>query len=125
MVNDIVHLERGTDLTSTSLLPELAQYLQWSGLYEPLEKIYAPVRNLDLPYVAHLLFIFVISNLHKFNYSQQLAGLAARRSQDGVDGAPFVVGSATLLRHLGPSTVHGCCGLLIQFARSHLEFAAR
>lgn len=122
-MNDLVHGEKCLD--STSLLPELTEYMQWSGLYEPLQKIYVPIRSLDLPYIAHLLFIFVVSNLHKFSYSKHLAGLTARRVQDGVDGVPFVVGLATLLRHLGAASTQKFCCLLIQFARSHLEFATR
>lgn len=87
--------------------------------------MYTSVRSVDLPYVAHFLVVFIVSNLHKFVYNKQLAGLASRRVQDGVDGVPFVVGSATLLRHLGPAATQACCCLLIQFARSQLEFASR
>lgn len=121
----MVRREKDSDSISTSLLPELAQYLQWSGLYEPFEKIYVATRTLDLPYISHLLLVFVVSNLPKLAFSKQLGSLVSRRIQDGVDGAPFVIGSATVLRHLGPATTQTCCSLLIQFARSHLEFAAR
>jgi len=124
VVNDLVHREKNVDVSSTSLLPELTQYLQWSGLYEPLQKIYVQTRNFDMPYVAHLLFLFVIANVHKFTYSKPLAGLVARRPQDAVDGTPFVVGTATLLRHLGPSAIQTCCSLLIQYTRSYLESCA-
>ena len=124
VVNDLVHKEKNVDVTSTSLLPELTQYLQWSGLYEPLQKIYIQTRSLDMPYVGHLLFVFVAANLQKFTYSKALASLVARRTQDAVDGTPFIVGTATLLRHVGPSSIQTCCSLLIQYARSHLEFCA-
>ena len=120
-----MHQEKSSGLASTSLLPELAQYLQWSGLYEPLEKIYVPMRTVDLPYIAHFLLLFIVSSLPKFAYSRQLAGLVGRRAQDCADGAPFVIGLATLLRHLGASTIQSSCCLLIQFARSHLEYGAR
>jgi WASH complex subunit strumpellin len=124
-VNDVVHRDKNSDSISTSLLPELAEYLHWSGLYEPFEKIYVATQSLDLPYIPHLLLLFIVSNVHKFTYSKQLASLVSRRSQDGVDGTPFVTGIATILRHLGPTTTQTCCCLLIQFARSHLEFGAR
>ncbi|XP_045024788.1 WASH complex subunit 5 isoform X2 [Daphnia magna] len=125
VVNDVVRRDKSSSSISTSLLPELAEYLHWSGLYEPFEKIYVATHSLDLPYIPHLLLLFIVSNVHKFTYSKQLASLVSKRPQDGADGTPFVIGSATLFRHLGSASTQACCSLLIQFARSHLEFGAR
>lgn len=124
VVNDVVRRDKSSSSISTSLLPELAEYLHWSGLYEPFEKIYVATHSLDLPYIPHLLLLFIVSNVHKFTYSKQLASLVSKRPQDGADGTPFVIGSATLFRHLGSASTQACCSLLIQFARSHLEFGA-
>ena len=126
MVNDIIHSDKPGVLASTQpLLPELTQYLQWSGLYHPLQKIYLSTRGLEQPYGAHLFTLFIISQLNKLSYSRQICGLVARRPQDNADGMPFVIGLATLLRHLGHQPSQTCSTLLIQFVRSQLEAGAK
>jgi len=122
IVNDLAHLDKGSAILSTSLFPELTQYLQWSGLYDPLRKIYTSTRKYELPYIPHLLFIFILSQLNKFTYNKKIDSLVAKRPQDSIDGIPFVIGLATLLHHLGSAATETCCGLLIQFARSNIEF---
>lgn len=52
------------------LLEELSDYLETSGISDPFSKIYvthAPIENLDC-----LVFLFVISQIGKFSYSEHL-----------------------------------------------------
>ena len=121
-MNDIFHVAKDADLTPMPLIAELAQYLQWSGLYKPLEKMYVSTRSLQLPYVAHYFLLFTACQSNRFAYSRQIDGLAVRRpNNDHTDGTAFVVGLGTMLRQLGGSTMQTCCSLLIQLVRSLLE----
>lgn len=109
------------------LLPELAQYLHWSGLCQPLRQIYVAVAAAEAPYAAHLVALFAVAQAHRWVYSGRAGRLvaAARRPADAVDTAPFVAGLATLLRHLGHEASRTCVRLLIQFVRWQLETSAR
>ena len=121
----MTHQNWSSGVVSTSLFPELTQYLQWSGLYDPLQKIYTSTQQYELPYMAHFVLIFILSQLNKLTYNKKIDGLVAKRPQDNIDGIPFVIGLATLLHHLGSATTETCCGLLIQFVRSNLELNIR
>ena len=124
-MNDISCSERRTQLGNGPLLPQLSEYLHWAGIYEPTKKIYLSLQNLDLPYISHFIFLFVIANLNKLIYNKLIGGLTARRPQDNLDGMPFVTGLTSLLRHIGSANSQTCCSLLIQFVRSHMEANAK
>lgn len=52
------------------LLVELAQYLERTGLHDPLTSIY--VTSEPLPYLPSVLFLFLISQLHRLAYDPTL-----------------------------------------------------
>lgn len=81
-----------------TLLTELSEYLQLSGMEDPLTKIYvaAELRAKHLPL---LLALFVIQQLKAFEYDSVLRQLVCgKKHKEWFDFTPFVVGVLTLLK---------------------------
>ncbi|XP_065308366.1 WASH complex subunit 5 [Dermacentor albipictus] len=101
------------------LLMELATYLDWCGLYQPLSKIYAttrPIGNLPL-----FMMLFTVTHLAKFTYVSSQGGLLSKRGVDSIDGLPFVLGSFTFLKQFHQDNVTQFLAYLGQYVRSLLE----
>ncbi|KAL3192578.1 hypothetical protein MRX96_058992 [Rhipicephalus microplus] len=85
------------------LLMELATYLDWCGLYQPISKIYVttrPIGNLPL-----FMMLFTVTHLAKFTYVSSQGGLLSKRGVDSIDGLPFVLGSFTFLKQFHQDNV--------------------
>ncbi|KRT79258.1 hypothetical protein AMK59_7788 [Oryctes borbonicus] len=76
------------------LLHKLSQYFDYTGMNNPLSKIYITVRTIDE--YAIVLFIFTISHLLKIYMFT--SGTGAKRNLEQWDGAPFIVGIHTLVK---------------------------
>ncbi|XP_075729610.1 WASH complex subunit strump [Rhipicephalus microplus] len=101
------------------LLMELATYLDWCGLYQPISKIYVttrPIGNLPL-----FMMLFTVTHLAKFTYVSSQGGLLSKRGVDSIDGLPFVLGSFTFLKQFHQDNVTQFLAYLGQYVRSLLE----
>lgn len=98
------------------LMFELTSYLESAGISNPLAKIYIATKN--LPYHPLLVFLFVESQLQKLVYTKTVGELIARKPGDPVDGAPFVVGTVTLLKQFHAECTVEFFALLGQYVRS-------
>ncbi|ESO02903.1 hypothetical protein HELRODRAFT_81068 [Helobdella robusta] len=75
---------------SSSLLYELSNYMESSGLSNPLDKVYISAEN--SPRVSLFNFIMISSLLQRLNCN------FAKRMSDCIDGIPFVVGIVTIMK---------------------------
>lgn len=100
----------------TEYLVELNKYLEWAGIYNPYHKIYVTTKNSH--YYALFLFIFTIAHLPKFQYSKNLSALIGGRSSDQIDGAPFIVGIATVLKQFHIDILHFYVECMCQYILS-------
>jgi len=103
------------------LLSELSQYVENIGISDPFSKIYittAPLENL-----ACYLFLFVVSQIGKFGYNEQLSILLHRKDKRAYDGAPFVVGIVTLLKQFHSSTTGKFLAYLGQYIRGFVNIS--
>uniref|UniRef100_A0A914XAT2 Uncharacterized protein n=1 Tax=Plectus sambesii TaxID=2011161 RepID=A0A914XAT2_9BILA len=102
-----------------ALMYEVSEYLEQSGATDPLLKIY--ICPPKLPNVACALFFTVLSALPKLTYMDSI-GLIAKKPSDGLDGIPFVIGIATLLKQHHPSEtaafINHCAVLVNSFVHS-------
>ncbi|KAK7873803.1 hypothetical protein R5R35_005787 [Gryllus longicercus] len=103
------------------LLFDLANYLDWAGISNPYAKIYITTKNLQ--YFPLLTFLFVISQLPKLQYMKQLGTLLSRKSQEPLDGVPFVVGVQTVFRQFHPEIRNTFLLYLSQYVKSYVEIS--
>ncbi|UYV65163.1 KIAA0196 [Cordylochernes scorpioides] len=103
------------------LMYELTTYLDWTGLSEPLAKIYTTPR--PMTHLSLFLFLFGISQLTtKLTFVRSLGGaLVAKRPADSIDGLPFVVGVLTLLSQYHQDHKSHFLAYLGQYVRSNLD----
>jgi WASH complex subunit strumpellin len=102
------------------LLAEMSRLSEATGNHNPLRQIYVTSDNRDnLPM---LLFLFVVSCLPRLAYDVNLVALVRRKGGDAVDGAPLIVGVATILKQFHPGQTLKFLGYLGQFARATLDF---
>ncbi|CAG2161735.1 unnamed protein product [Oppiella nova] len=88
----------------TPLLFELTNYLEWTGISDPLSKIYITSRA--PPYLELISFLLTITQIGKFVYIKAIHGLGAKKGSDHSDGLPFVMGMITFLRQFHENTTH-------------------
>jgi len=101
------------------LLSELSKYLETVGINDPFTKIYIttqPIDNFPL-----LLFIYVISQLPKYQYDNNLNIL--NRKKDGGDITAMVVGVITLLKQFHSIHTQTFLAYLGQFVRGSVNVA--
>jgi len=91
---NMIETEDGPE--EVSLLSEMDQYLETSGMADPLEKIY--ITNRPLPQLGLFFFLFVIHHANRFKYDQNIDSLIRAQKNDQIDGIPFVVGIITVLK---------------------------
>lgn len=102
------------------LLSEMARLSEATGSHNPFRQIYVTCDNRDNLHT--LLFLFVVSCLPRLAYDVNLVALARRKDNDSIDGAPLIVGIATILKQFHPGQTLKFLGHLGQFARSTLDF---
>jgi WASH complex subunit strumpellin len=113
------------------ILPEVSKYLDGAGMNDPFAKIY--ITNADpLDGFAIVLLYLVISNCEKLTWNHNFCTLMAKKAPDGlmskggtypIDGAPLVVGIATVLKQLHVSISRQFFGLLGQYIRCNVKAA--
>jgi len=101
------------------LLAELGDYLDTTGINDPFTKIYIttePIENF-----ACLMFLFVISQVNKFQYNDHLSILMHKKDKRSYDGTPFVVGLITLLKQFHSSNTQLFLAYLGQYIRAFVN----
>merc|ERR1712224_698301 len=99
------------------LLEEVVKYIDACGMGSPITKIYITTDPPDdLPCV---LFLFVISQLPKFQYHKSLGTLVAVKNvKEPLDGTPFVVGVLTILKQFHSSNIQKFLAYMSQYIRA-------
>lgn len=103
------------------LLSELSAYLETAGINDPFSKIYIATAPID--HLACYLFLFVLSQMQKFQYNNQLSVLMHKKDKRAYDGAPFVVGIITLLKQFHNSTSSKFLAYLGQYIRGFVNIS--
>lgn len=103
------------------LMYELSAYLESAGISNPLVKIYVTTK--PLPHFAHVVFLFIISQLPKFQYSRTVATMMSKKATDALDGLPFVIGCLTLLKQFHSEVTDTVLSLLGQYIKSVIHEA--
>ncbi|GLV32181.1 Strumpellin [Carabus blaptoides fortunei] len=101
------------------LMYELSRYLDWAGIYNPNNKIYVTTTN--IPHFAAIMFLFVIAQMQKLVYCRNIGELIAKRSQDQIDGFPFINGVQTVLKQFHPDCGKKFLEYLGQYVLSHID----
>jgi len=104
------------------LLAELARYLETAGINDPYTKIY--ITPLPIDGFPCLIFLFVVSQAHRFEFSKALNAVIARKSKDSYDWLPFVVGVITLLKQFHALHTQKFLAYLGQYIRGLLNVSA-
>ncbi|KAF2904175.1 hypothetical protein ILUMI_01995 [Ignelater luminosus] len=85
---------------SENLLSTLSPYFDWTGMNDPLHKIYITAK--PRKDYAITIFIFVIAHLQKLFLLKGTANLS-KRGQDLLDGVPFAVAIHSIFKQFHPS----------------------
>jgi len=103
----------------SSILPDISKYLETAGINNPITKIYITTEPLEgLPC---LMFLFVLSQVMKLEWSSTANTLVAVQKGAQLDGAPFVVGVITIMKQFHSSHTHTFLGYLGQYVRSSIS----
>lgn len=81
---------------NNELLAEVNKYLEWTGIYNPYEKIYVETQHFRD--IATAMVLLTISQLSKLNYVKNISTLMGKKLSEHIDGISFVVGILTVLR---------------------------
>ncbi|OQV24357.1 WASH complex subunit strumpellin [Hypsibius exemplaris] len=104
------------------LMYELAEYLQWTGLTEPLSQIYVGTRKDS--YLGLAMFLSFLGICNTFIPAPNLGNtLVPRRRYDPVDGTPFLVGFVTVMKQFHADDTRQVVQLIGQYLRSVVETA--
>jgi len=79
-----------------SLLSDLAQFLDTTGINDPFTKIYITTSPLDA--FPCLMFLFVLSQVTKFQYNAKLGVMTSKKPKNNYDWTPFIIGIITILQ---------------------------
>jgi len=101
------------------LMYELTNYLEWSGIAEPLLKIYITTKS--IPHFPVFVFLLVLSQISKLVYVKNVGTLICKKTTEPLDGIPLVVGIVTLLRQFHPENTTKFLAFVGQYARSMVE----
>jgi len=104
------------------VLAEVADYLENSGLNDPFTKIYVTTKAIDN--LACLMFLFVISQVNKFQFSNKLSILVHRKDKRAFDSAPFIVGVITLLKQFHSVQTQNFLAYLGQYIRGFVNISS-
>merc|ERR1712029_17595 len=108
----------GGSESESRLLYELGFFLSNCGLSEPTEQVYCSAK--PAPKLSELLFLAVIGQLSKCNYSLEIEDLLSKRLQDHVDSHAFILGMTCLLKQYPDTITRGILEYLAQYARSFI-----
>lgn len=81
---------------SDELLSEVNKYLEWTGIYNPYEKVYIETKHFRN--IATAMVLLTVSQLSKLNYVKNISTLMGKKLSEHIDGISFVVGVITVLR---------------------------
>ena len=109
------HGEEGSHKTSI-LAAELSPFLSFCGLTDPDQQIY--VDGKPGPRLPELIFLVIISTLSKLQFSPNTGDLIAKKPNELLDGHPFAVGTACLLRQYPDEIFNKVVEYLAQYIRS-------
>eukprot|EP01133_Synstelium_polycarpum_P011225 gene11225-13087_t len=126
LINDIqAHFQRpenspypGEDNT---LLFDLTQYLDTAGINDPYTKIY--ITTMPLEAFPCLLFLFVLSQVTKFQYNAKLCVMVSKKAKNSYDWTPFIVGVITILKQFHSLHTQKFLAFLGQYIRCQLNTA--
>ncbi|EGC36216.1 hypothetical protein DICPUDRAFT_151370 [Dictyostelium purpureum] len=79
-----------------TLLSDLSQFLDTTGINDPFTKIYITTSPLEA--FPCLLFLFVLSQVTKFQYNSKLNVMQAKKQKNSYDWTPFITGCITILQ---------------------------
>ena len=103
------------------LLPEFAKYLDQTGMTDPVTKIY--ITTEPLPALPVFMMLLVLAHLPKLKWSATHSTMIAVDRKSGLDGAPFVLGVATIMRQFHAAHTHTFLNYLGQFVRANVSVA--
>jgi len=99
-----------------AVLADLTKYLDTTGMTDPTTKIYITTEPLDgLPV---LMFLFVLSQISRFDWSEELSTLVCLEKNVALDGAPFVLGVVTIMKQFHSSHTYTFLAYLGQYVRA-------
>lgn len=98
------------------LMFELASYLDWAGISNPLAKIYTTTR--PLVHISLFIFLFIAGQLTKLTYVKSLGGLVCKKGAEPLDGVPLIVGTLTVLHQFHQDHVSNFLAYMGQYIRS-------
>lgn len=98
------------------LMYELASYLDWAGISNPLAKIYTT--TLPLVHISLFTFLFIAGQLTKLAYVKNLGGLICKKGAEPLDGVPLIVGTLTVLHQFHQDHVSNFLAYMGQYIRS-------
>jgi WASH complex subunit strumpellin len=127
------------------ILPNISKYLDVAGINNPITKIYMttePVEGLpgmiltiscnlvsSLSLLTYwcirivLMFLFVLAQMNKLQFDSTLSTLTCKDKKTPLDGAPFVVGVATILKQFHSTHTHSFLSFLGQYIRANISFS--
>ncbi|KAF2071648.1 hypothetical protein CYY_007041 [Polysphondylium violaceum] len=79
-----------------TLLSDLAQFLDTTGINDPFTKIYITTSPLDA--FPCLMFLFVLSQVTKFQYNPKLGVMVSKKPKNNYDWTPLIIGIITILQ---------------------------
>jgi WASH complex subunit strumpellin len=98
------------------IIPSIAEYLESTGINNPLSKIYITTEPLE--YLALLLFLFTLQHVRLLSWHEKFSTLTCTNKNIGLDGASFCTGIITLLKQFHSVHTHNYISYLGQFVRS-------
>ena len=122
LINDVQQHYKTPDQHSypgNPTLPYISNYLESSGISNPITKIYITTEPIE--HIACLLFLYVIHYTQKLTWQSSLNTLTNTNNSINLDGAPFVVGVITLLKQFHSSYTHTFLDYLGQYIRSTIS----
>jgi len=113
------------DEEENPLLFELTKYLEYTGINDPLTKIYittTPIDNFPL-----LMFFFILSQVKNIVFNKHLSILQSTipRKKGGVDIIPMIVGFITLMKQFHSIHTHKVEALIGQYVRAFINHSVK
>lgn len=105
-------------------LPDVSQYLEHSGINNPLTKIYI-TNDGPLIGIPCLMFLFILDQVSRLHWDVERSTLVCTKPQKNqpLDGAPLIMGVVTVLKQFHSSYTHSFLAYLGQYVRSHISSA--
>ncbi|KAM9958880.1 hypothetical protein ACTFIW_012470 [Dictyostelium discoideum] len=104
-----------------TLLFDLAQYLDTAGINDPFTKIY--ITTSPLEQFPCLLFLFVLSQVSKFQFNSKLNVMSSKKQKNSYDWTPFIIGCITILQQFHSLHTQKFLAFVGQYIKSHINIA--